>query len=482
MEEQIDKRFREGLTHHRKDPPPRIWEGIAGSALFPPDTNKPQRKRKPLGWITLAGVILLPASVWLLWFFMNHQPDTTPQNTPKHDIRVTNYAPSTQISTVNKQPVTSEIQVAEKQTTKPQTTIVNDIVSNILPDQSALKPKQTVTAKADDAMVPVSIQANQDKPETASRNPENKEPEAPQETEILIAGKEPEMPPAKPDTVQNITPKKEYRDTANRQDTSAQNRANLGAAPPSRTKLPLSAKPLHFFAALLAGPVLYEDHSPYTERIRSAGEGALIGKIGYNRFFLSAGAGISSFTDRNPSRLTLERIDTVGLYPYVTSVLFQPVFDSTHTTVIGYTPVNITTKTHVAVDTARLSEDKTLNTRYTWLQVPIMAGCEIIQNPPFSLALQGGMVYLRLLDEDRKIPVYPEGTRITAIENLAWQRREQLWYFQAGVQARYDLNNQWYAGMSVNVGQPVQSIYKNTENRIKPFTFHLGGSIGIRLQ
>lgn len=493
MEEHIDKKFREGLSHHRKDPPPGIWEGIAGSVQFASGTPKPQRKRKPFGYITFAGVLLLPATVWLLWFLIHHNPDTSPQNAPKHDIRVTNLAPAshpstenyqteTHTSTINKQPATPQTPVAEKQTKEPITTIANTIISNRLPEHTIPITKQTAPAKTVETQVQVSTPPGKVKQEIVSKDQEKKDPETSQTSEPRIADKQPEIKVEKPEISLKETVKEGLSDTLKQLDTAFQRPVTVNKNSGSRIKLWSPPKPVHLFAALLAGPVLYQDHTPYTERIRSAGEGTLLGKIQHNRVYFSTGAGISSFTDRNPSRISLERIDTVGLYHYVTSVQFQPVYDSTYTTIIGYTPVNITTKTHAAVDTVQLYEDKTLKTRYTYLQVPFIAGYEMIRKPTFSLALQGGMVYLRMLDEDRKTPVYPEGTRLIAIENLAWQRKEQLWYYQAGVQATWHPGELWFAGLSLNAARPVQSIYKNTENPVKPMSFHLGGSIGIQLR
>jgi hypothetical protein len=150
------------------------------------------------------------------------------------------------------------------------------------------------------------------------------------------------------------------------------------------------------------------------------------------RFSLRTGAGLSYVSDDGIYRIEYKSKDSVGFYNLVTSVAVN---QQDPKEIIYYTQ-----RVVVYDSLQHIADDQTRN-RYTYLQVPLLAGFRLLETTRLGLNLHAGPMVSFLIREKEAQPVidYPNA-RIIRIDNNTPTRVETNWQIWLGLRMDYKIN------------------------------------------
>ena len=188
------------------------------------------------------------------------------------------------------------------------------------------------------------------------------------------------------------------------------------------------------------------------------------------RFSLRTGVGLSYVADDGIYNIEYKSKDSVGFYNQVTSVAVNL-----------QDPKEIIYYTHriVVYDSLEHIADNRTRNRYTYFQIPILAGFRLYESTRLGLTLQAGPMVSFLVREKEAEPVidYPNA-RIIRIDNNTPARIKTNWQIWLSIRMDYRLTR------NVSIfAEPVYKYYlkpvveQESANASKPYSIGLG--IGI---
>ncbi|MCX6247034.1 MAG: outer membrane beta-barrel protein [Bacteroidetes bacterium] len=167
------------------------------------------------------------------------------------------------------------------------------------------------------------------------------------------------------------------------------------------------------------------------------------------RFSIQTGLGLGYVFDHADYRVNYLSKDSIG---YFTSIIS---FEVTPGNVIVYTTKDIP----VYDSLQHFADDRAIN-RYTYLQIPLLVGYELVQTSRFSLGIKAGPSISFLIGSKEAQPFidYPNA-RLIRVDNNSLQRVKINWEIMAALDLEYRLAR--------NISIYAQPYYKHY---FKPFT------------
>lgn len=185
-----------------------------------------------------------------------------------------------------------------------------------------------------------------------------------------------------------------------------------------------------------------------------------------NRFSIETGLGIGFSKDNlnfSYNYLTNEIIDS---YVYVDSAYYDPITGTTqyYTTIVD------------VYDSVPYSAKSFVEKKYTYLQLPLEFGYEIIKRKKFALSIKAGITYYKEIDRKEIYPViYQENSRITSLGSNNCERREEFFSLLGGLEFRWNMSDKFQFNAEPSYRYFLNQIYLVDDNNKGPM------SIGLRL-
>lgn len=184
-----------------------------------------------------------------------------------------------------------------------------------------------------------------------------------------------------------------------------------------------------------------------------------------NRFSVETGLGIGFSKDKidfSYNYLTNELIHT---YVYVDSIYYDPI---TGTTQYFTTTVDV-------YDSIPYSKQTSSETKYTYLQIPLELGYEILKNEKYSLCIKAGITYFTEINRKETRPdIYHENSRITSYNSYEIIRKKEFFRMSGGLEFRWGINSKLRFTAKPTFNYFFNQIYDNEYNRENPI------ALGIR--
>lgn len=180
----------------------------------------------------------------------------------------------------------------------------------------------------------------------------------------------------------------------------------------------------------------------------------------FSRFSVRTGLGLGLTYDEGSYKIQYISNDSVNYYKEVIGYVPDPDDPSK---IIYYT------KNHTIYDSVtHLADDRTRN-RYTYLQVPLLLGYNVLESPRFILGIEAGPAFTVLLGEKKAQPVVeiPNGRLILMQDNTP-PRTSFNWQLWARLSIGYQFTKNW--GLFVNpyykyyLTSPVQKTENGKQN------------------
>jgi hypothetical protein len=198
------------------------------------------------------------------------------------------------------------------------------------------------------------------------------------------------------------------------------------------------------------------------------------GDIGFQyhvgKFSIRSGMGISYTTDDGIYRIEYKSKDSVGFYNMVVSAFSQQ--DPTEV-------VYVTQRVVVYDSLQHIADDRTRN-RYTYLQVPFLAGFRMLETNRLGLTIYAGPMVSFLIGKKEAEPVidYPNA-RIIRIDNNTPVRVTTNWQLWLGMRLDYKISKEFSLFAEPYYKYYFQPVVEQEESPSKnPYSIGLG--IGIQ--
>jgi len=198
------------------------------------------------------------------------------------------------------------------------------------------------------------------------------------------------------------------------------------------------------------------------------------GDVGINyhigKFSIRSGIGLSYISDDGIYRVDYKSKDSVGYYNMVISAAIN----QTDPTEIIYF-----TQQMVVYDSLQhIADDRTRN-RYTYLQIPLLAGFRILETKMLGLTVHAGPMVSFLIGKKEAQPIidYPNA-RIIRIDNNTPMRVKTNWQLWVGLRLDYKINKEFSLFAEPNYKYYFKPVAEQKEGSAKnPYSIGLG--IGI---
>jgi hypothetical protein len=471
-ENNIDKMFKEGLEGQHKAPPSHLWNQIASNIpATPAAPNGNGKARKSLLWWSgSALLLLLVGTICALLYY--HTP-TIHHNPP-----------------VINTPVASEPDIQT-----PESTNLTD------PSHPHIAPAKNHPAVSDPSMQEIMPTPLQSIPSIAQSEPIPSNPHVAYAHEIAASVPLPiQMTPVDTSHSAVVTlleapleVNPDFSETHiaalvaiepvplhdNPIDTSLRNLPTPSGQSPQILKSMMT----HTITGLTlhAGSQLYRSIPPFKPKTGAGFDGTLMAHAHLKRFSLHTGVGWSHFSEKSPWLATIRKTDTISYYQHITGLQFQPVYNPIDSSITGYQPVNITTISVPIIDTVTSTLTLEGKTKYTYLQVPLLLGYDLIHQGPYTLSLNGGVIWSFETHTSVPPPDPPGETIDHSMQNLGLIRKELYWQYHAGVMLRYEINRKWFAEGAAGWRIPHGSWYHQSGSGTKPMSLILSAGLGFWL-
>jgi len=147
------------------------------------------------------------------------------------------------------------------------------------------------------------------------------------------------------------------------------------------------------------------------------------------RFSVQTGVGLGYVFDHGNYRVNYKSKDSIGYFTSIISFIVTP------GNIVVYT-----TKDIPVYDSLQHVADDRAISRYTYLQIPLMLGYELVETNHFSLGIKAGPSVSFLIGSKEALPFidYPNA-RLIRVENNSLSRVKMNWEIQAALDLEYRL-------------------------------------------
>jgi hypothetical protein len=193
----------------------------------------------------------------------------------------------------------------------------------------------------------------------------------------------------------------------------------------------------------------------------------LEGTFRIGRYSIRTGAGLS--ITKGTNQLAIEYNDYLGSYLKLDSMTFS--WNQQHTDLI---PTYYLTNKDVWDSLMKLENAKIIK-RYTYLQIPLILGYDIISKGNFSLGFRVGPVLSILLSSKTLSDDFDPGKKqIISINMITPEQISLNWQLMGGINATYRFARRFGIEVEPFAKYYLNSVYEDSNNATKPW------SIGIR--
>lgn len=147
------------------------------------------------------------------------------------------------------------------------------------------------------------------------------------------------------------------------------------------------------------------------------------------RFSVQTGVGLGYVFDHGNYRVNYKSKDSIGYFTSIISFIVTP------GNIVVYT-----TKDIPVYDSLQHVADDRAVSRYTYLQIPLMLGYELVETNHFSLGIKAGPAVSFLIGSKKALPFidYPNA-RLIRVENNSLSRVKMNWEIQVALDLEYRL-------------------------------------------
>lgn len=193
----------------------------------------------------------------------------------------------------------------------------------------------------------------------------------------------------------------------------------------------------------------------------------LEGTYRIGRYSIRTGAGLS--ITKGTNQLAIEYNDYLGSYLKLDSMTFE--WNQQHTDLI---PTYYLTNKDVWDSLMKLENAKIIK-RYTYLQIPLILGYDLISNEHFSLGFRFGPILSILLSSKTLSDDYDPGKKqVISINMITPEQISLNWQLMGGINATYRFAQRFGIEVEPFAKYYLNSVYEDSNNATKPW------SIGIR--
>jgi hypothetical protein len=393
----MDELFREGLGDFNPTPPPELWERIDAGIPAPPPPSAPGPGRVLL----IGTAALIITGVVLLWLFTAKGPERSGNN---ENIRQTE-KPATSITGINTQETKVDRNI-------PSTT-TKSLKNNPSENRSqAINTKQNV----------VNNPLKNTITETSQIKDVTNEILKPRENSTGM-----ESTSAKVGKPENISLSELRRDFTSWLSMQPAGTIPVGAAFNDQYKT--SAKPAmpgRTSIPVIGGVYASMDLIDYGNGDKKQSMAAGISLSTFKGpWLLETGLAYCLSEDNGRFMVNYNSYDSIGYYNKVVS--FEPDPNNPGT-------VKFNTEVRGVFDSIDHELETKTNNRYSYLQIPLMAGYQLYAGRLFTIGLKAGPVFSVMLGSDEPtIAFNQDGTTVQSIDNLSPVRVSTNWQVAAGL-------------------------------------------------
>lgn len=426
----LDDLFRDSLGNQELSPSPRVWKNLNWKLLIREVMHFNFINVPKIALVSVAGGIVLLAS--LTYWAIQPGNGNTSDNQPK--TLTPALLPSTPVNRITESSVKPATDSVTTPTTASATGKINNIVTgNVSQAQTSITPPKR-------SQKPETLIASNAKIEKAH------DPFTPTDEESAVAADHQAHRMAEPVMHEIILP----LDNVNSIDPLVFSNFDLALNPDTltfirsgevfryvREKAPV---PSFFSASLGIAPemALYRSNGTTTQEFNYWANAGIA--YHFSRFSVRTGFGLGYTYDEGNYKVQYLSNDSVSYYKEV----------------IGYYPDPVNpgkfiyiTKDHAIYDSVtHMADDRTRN-RYTYLQIPLLIGYNVLETRNFSLGIEAGPAVSFLISEKKAQPVIdiPNG-RLIALQDYSPTHQPTNWQLWVRLSLEYQLNRNW--GLVIN--------------------------------
>ena len=450
IEHPIDQLFREALSEHEIAPSDGARKAFLkeASSLPPPADD---RKKHGLIWLSGIALLLIFGITAGLWFFFSKDEPDMIKSPKSNSVRIkgTEY----QSNSMNNQPSLKEKGVEESTFSKIEASSESQIPVTML------DKKSSVTL----AVVPDS--------ETSGITPESDRnvavtlPIPTSLSQTTTLSETLSVAPAEDSPLTSLHPAEAAIDSVNKEENRAD--TTTSTPPDIVEQMKKSSRSTGNFSVALGASYTPEWIFNTLEEHNFVNNFGLDLQFSYGPFSIRTGAGASVFKGTN--ELVVSYNDYLGAYNKLDSMDFTW-SEPTH----NYLPTYFMSRQDVWDSLLRIEEARIVK-RYTYLQVPLIFGYEMVKSTRFSLGLRIGPVLSVLLNTKQLSSAYDPGkNRVIHINDISPGQVNLNWQVMGGVTGALRLNERLRIEIEPSARYYFNSVYEKPVNQAKPW------SIGVR--
>lgn len=195
----------------------------------------------------------------------------------------------------------------------------------------------------------------------------------------------------------------------------------------------------------------------------------------FGRYVLRTGLGLSIAKGTN--ELMVEYNDYLGSYYHLDSISFA--WDEKHYHLL---PTYYLSDKDVWDSLLRLDYPKVIK-RYTYLQIPLILGYNVLQKNRVSLGFRAGPILSVLLQSKQLSEEYDPGkNRVVQINQVTPDRIATNWQLMGGINVSWHISKQFGLELEPNVKYYFNSVYEKSDATKKPWSVGFRASFSIRYQ
>lgn len=217
--------------------------------------------------------------------------------------------------------------------------------------------------------------------------------------------------------------------------------------------------------------VFYQNNSSYFKYNYTFDAGA---QLDLGRFYVRSGVGITFSSDVGDYAVSANKKDSVGYFYSVVSFTEDPSDPGR---------AQFTTMVTTVYDTNQYVYDYSTQNSYTYLNIPLVVGYRAIDRPRWSLSVDGGGFWSRLINLDEPEPVFyiPEG-RIISVENNTPGHRNNSFGLMGSVRFEYVFAKRLSLVIAPTFKYHLNALdNKNISGATQPWSMGLNAGIWYRL-
>jgi hypothetical protein len=195
--------------------------------------------------------------------------------------------------------------------------------------------------------------------------------------------------------------------------------------------------------------------------------------LSFDRFFVRTGIGIS--VSKGTNELLVEYNDYLGSYQNLDSITF--LWDSKHYYLL---PTYHLTEKDVW-DSLISLDYPTIIKRYTYLQIPLILGYDVIRIRSVSLGFRAGPILSILISSKQLTGDYDPGENLVIrINQITPDRVQTNWQVMGGINATFRMSERVFVEIEPNIRYYFNSVYEQSEITKKPWSAGLRAAFMVR--